>query len=283
MNDCLPPLRDVIRGSGLSAKKSLGQNFLLDLNITRKIARTIPDLQNAAILEIGPGPGGLTRGLLMEGTAHVFAIEKDSRCREALEAIKHAYKGRFNYEIGNALEMNESVWLQGANAHIVANLPYNVASSLLIKWLSYKPWPPKYQSLTVMLQREMAQRLIATPGSKSFGRLSILAQWRSKPNILFHVPATAFTPKPKVTSSVVQIIPSVPITNALDANTLGEFTKILFGQRRKTLKNVLKPLSNVNAVLARENISPSLRPENLTTEQICQLAVIFSRSDPTAH
>ena len=278
MSDPLPPLRDVIRQLSLSAKKSLGQNFLLDLNITRKIARAIPGLENARILEIGPGPGGLTRGLLMEGAGHVTSIEKDDRCRPALETIQQAYPGRFDFLMADALQMNESELLAGENTHIAANLPYNIAGPLLVKWLSAEPWPPKYKSITVLLQREMALRLVADPDSKTFGRLSVLGQWRCTSKIQFHIPPDAFTPKPKVTSSVVQIIPDEACVDALDANTLGLFTRKLFGQRRKTLRNVLSGLENVEATLAAKNISQTLRPENLTVKEICRLAKAFSQN-----
>ena len=276
MNDPLPPLREVIKGLGLSAKKSLGQNFLLDLNITRKIARAIPAISTANVLEIGPGPGGLTRGLLIEGAKAVMAVEKDERCRQALEDIKQAYEGRFSYHMSDALDLDETSVFPGQDYHIAANLPYNIASPLLVKWLSAQPWPPRYKSITVMLQKEVALRLVAEPNSKVFGRLSVLAQWRGAPKILFHVPPEAFTPKPKVTSTVIQILPGPAAVEGLEAKTLGAFTQKLFGQRRKTLRNVLSGLGDVEGVLEAENIAPTLRPENLSVGQICRLAKAFN-------
>lgn len=273
--DPLPPLREVIAFCGLSAKKSLGQNFLLDLNITRKIARAVPNLKSAHVLEIGPGPGGLTRGLLMEGAAKVTAIEKDTRCIPALQQIQEHYPGRFCYQLGDALVANEKELIKGKNLtpHIAANLPYNIASPLLAKWLGGAEWPPFWASLTVMLQKEVALRLVAAPGSKTFGRLSVLGQWRSTPRILFHLPPEAFTPRPKVTSAVVQFIPTAPLVLGLSGDEVSAFTQVLFGQRRKILRNVLKPLGDrVPEVLESEGIDSGLRPENLTVEEICRLA-----------
>ncbi|MCH8347771.1 MAG: 16S rRNA (adenine(1518)-N(6)/adenine(1519)-N(6))-dimethyltransferase RsmA [Proteobacteria bacterium] len=272
--DPLPPLREVIAASGLSAKKSLGQNFLLDLNITRKIARAVPNLENAHVLEVGPGPGGLARGLLLEGAAKVTAIEKDARCIPALEQIQEHYPERFCYHIGDALEADEKDLLGEGNLkpQIAANLPYNIASAFLVKWLEGEPWPPFWHSLTVMLQKEVALRLVAGPGTRTYGRLSVLAQWRSTPRILFHIPPEAFTPKPKVTSSVIQIIPSHPAAG-LTGKEISAFTQTLFGQRRKILRNVLRPFGEtVGDVLATEGINPGLRPENLSVEEICRLA-----------
>ena len=276
--DPLPPLREVIAASGLSAKKSLGQNFLLDLNITRKIARAVPNLETAHVLEVGPGPGGLTRGLLLEGAAKVTAIEKDARCIPALEQIQEHYPERFCFHIGDALEADEKDLLGEGNLkpQIAANLPYNIASAFLVKWLEGEPWPPFWHSLTVMMQKEVALRLVAGPGVKTYGRLSVLAQWRSTPKILFHIPPEAFTPKPKVTSSVIQIIPSHPAAAGLTGKEISAFTQTLFGQRRKILRNVLRPFGEtVGDVLATEGINPGLRPENLSVEEICRLAKAF--------
>lgn len=274
-NDPLPPLREVIGSIGLSAKKSLGQNFILDLNITRKIARHIPDLENGHIIEVGPGPGGLTRALLMEGARHVTAIEKDERTLPALEAIKEAYPGRFEFRLEDALELDESKLVKaGEEVHIAANLPYNIASVLLGKWLEAEP--PFFRSITVMLQREMAERFIAGPGTKAYGRLSVMAQWRCRPKILFNLPPSAFTPAPKVTSSVIQLIPCDPAVEGLVGADIATFTHLLFSKRRKTLRNVLQPLGKeVGDVLKDEGIDPSLRAENLTIDEICRLAKRF--------
>ncbi len=273
--DPLPPLREVIASIGLSAKKSLGQNFILDLNITRKIARHIPGLENAHVIEIGPGPGGLTRALLMEGAKRVTAIEKDARTLPALEAIQKTYPGRFEFRLEDALEVDESnLFEPGEEVHIAANLPYNIASVLLGKWLEAEP--PFFKSITVMLQREMAERFIAVPGTKAYGRLSVMAQWRCKPKILFNLPAAAFTPAPKVTSSVIQLIPTDPAIDGLTGNDIAAFTHLLFSKRRKTLRNVLQPLGkDVVLILEGEGIDPSLRAENLRIEEICRLAKRF--------
>lgn len=273
--DPLPPLREVIRSLGLSAKRSLGQNFLMDLNITRKIARHVPELARSHVIEIGPGPGGLTRGLLMEGAAKVTAVEKDQRFLPALEAIGKAFPERFTPLIADALKMDEKAVLgkDGLTPRIAANLPYNVATPLLAKWLSAEPWPPFWASLTVMLQREVAERLAAEPGPKTFGRLSVLAQWRSRPRILFNVPAEAFVPRPKVTSAVMQITPAGPVVAGLTGKQVSAFTAILFGQRRKTLRNVLgKKFPNAEEAMGKIGISPGLRAEALTVEQVCRLA-----------
>jgi 16S rRNA (adenine1518-N6/adenine1519-N6)-dimethyltransferase len=275
MSGDLPPLREVIASLGLSAKKSLGQNFLMDLNLTRKIARAVPDLPLSTVLEIGPGPGGLTRGLLMEGAKRILAVEKDERFKSALDEVSAAYPGRLAPVYGDALEANETAllgWGPGL-VQIAANLPYNVATPLLAKWLGAEPWPPFFRSLTVMLQKEVALRLVASPGSKAFGRLSVLAQWRSRPKMLFHLPPEAFVPRPKVTSTVIQITPSEPVVPGLTGPALSAFTATLFGQRRKTMKNVLgKKFPNVVEVLTSENINPGLRPEALSVEQIARLA-----------
>lgn len=275
--EALPPLREVIAGIGLSAKKSLGQNFILDLNITRKIARHIPGLENAHVLEIGPGPGGLTRALLMEGAKKVTAIEKDERTKPALEAIKEVYPKRFEFYLADALEVDESKLIKpGEEVHIAANLPYNIASVLLGKWLEAEP--PFFSSITVMLQREMAERFIAEPGTKAYGRLSVMAQWRSKPKILFNLPAEAFTPAPKVTSSVVQLIPAKPPVEGLTGKDIAAFTHLLFSKRRKTLRNVLQPLGqDIASQLEAEGIDPSLRAENLSVQEICRLAKKFKQ------
>lgn len=275
MSDMLPPLREVIAALGLSARKSLGQNFLTDLNLTRKIARAVPDLALSTVLEVGPGPGGLTRGLLMEGAKLILAVEKDERFRGALDAISAAYPGRLAPVYGDALDVDEAGllgWGPGL-VQIAANLPYNVATPLLAKWLSAEPWPPFFRSATVMVQKEVALRMAAGPGSKAFGRLAVLCQWRAKPKILFHLPPEAFVPRPKVTSTVVQIVPTDACVGGLTGAMVSAFTAVLFGQRRKTLKNVLgKKFPDAIHVMARENIDPGLRPEALSVPEIARLA-----------
>lgn len=274
--DPLPPLREVIGSLQLSAKKSLGQNFILDLNLTRKIARHIPDIENAHVLEIGPGPGGLTRALLMEGAKKVTAIEKDERTEPALLAIQQAYSGRFDFHLADAIEVDEKAFIGDSPVHIAANLPYNIASVLLAKWLENEPWMPWFGSITVMLQREMAERLVAQPNTKAYGRLSVMAQWRSSAKILFNLPAAAFTPAPKVTSSVIQLIPAQPTVEGLTGREVGEFTHLLFSKRRKTLRNVLKGLGDdVGDILESQGIDPGLRAENLSVEEVCRLAKVF--------
>src|SRR3954468_7742806 len=203
----LPPLRDVIRRHGLAAKKSLGQNFLLDLNLTGRIARAAGPLDGATVIEIGPGPGGLTRALLTEGARRVIAVERDQRAMAALEEIAVHYPGRLTVVAGDALEFDPKPYLDGTPTRIAANLPYNIATALLVSWLTTEPWPPWYDRLVLMFQREVAERIVAAPGSKTYGRLSVLAGWRTQAKILFDVAGSAFVPPPKVTSSLVDLVP----------------------------------------------------------------------------
>ncbi len=217
--DNLPPLRDVIATHGLSARKSLGQNFLLDLNLTAKIARQAGDLTETDVLEIGPGPGGLTRGLLAEGARKVLAIEKDHRCLPALAEIAAAYPGRLEVIEGDALEINPLEHLTPP-IRIAANLPYNVGTELLVRWLTPKEWPPFWTSMTLMFQREVAERIVATPGSKAYGRLAVLSQWRSDARIAISLPPGAFTPPPKVSSAVVHLTALPAPRFEADAKTL---------------------------------------------------------------
>lgn len=200
MPDGLPPLRDVIEAHGLSAKKALGQNFLLDLNITRKIARFCGDMTNRTIIEVGPGPGGLTRALFIEGARRVIAIERDERCEGALREIGGRYPGRLYVHFGDAMQADWPALLASCEGpvSIAANLPYGVASQLLVGWLETEPWPPFFDRMVLMFQREVAERIVAEPGSKAYGRLSVLSQWRSEPRIVMNLPAEAFTPPPKV-------------------------------------------------------------------------------------
>jgi len=268
--DPLPPLREVIAALGLTAKKSFGQNFLLDLNLTRRIARAAEPLQGFTIAEVGPGPGGLTRALLMEGAGRVIAIERDRRMLPALEALAAAWPNRLEIVEGDALDFDWSAI--PAPMKVVANLPYNVATPLLVGWLTAEPWPPAWTSLTLMFQKEVAQRITAGPGSKDYGRLSVLAQWRSSARRLFDVDPKAFVPSPKVVSSIVQIVPGAPAL-ACSGPTLERVTAAAFGQRRKMLRSSLKALlADPEPVLERAGIDPTRRAESLSIEEFCRLA-----------
>lgn len=272
--DQLPPLRDVIAKHGLSARKSLGQNFLLDLNLTGKIARRAGDLTKCDVLEIGPGPGGLTRALLAEGARKVVAIEMDERCLPALDEISDAYPNRLITLQGDALKIDPAAHLT-APVRVVANLPYNVGTELLIRWLTPQNWPPFWQSLTLMFQKEVAQRITAHPGSKAYGRLSILAQWRADPKMVFEIPASAFTPPPKVTSAVVHIerleTPRFPATQKI----LSEVVAKAFNQRRKMLRAGLKGLvPDIEDRLIEAGIDPKQRAEQVSLEQFCALSEV---------
>jgi len=276
--DGLPPLREVIAQYQLSAKKNLGQNFLLDLNLTSKIARAGDNLTDSTIIEVGPGPGGLTRGLLMEGAKKVIAIERDERVLPALEQISRAYPGRLEIISGDALEMDWAAIADGITGpiKIVANLPYNIATALLVGWLTTEQWPPWYSSLTLMFQKEVAERIVAAPGSKTYGRLSILSQWRCDAHKLFDVPARAFTPPPKVTSSIVHIVPHQTAAFDCDGKALERLTKAAFGQRRKMLRASLKgTLPNTIETLNNAGIDPTARAEQLDISDFCRLAKLL--------
>jgi 16S rRNA (adenine1518-N6/adenine1519-N6)-dimethyltransferase len=273
--DDLPPLREVIRRHGLSAKKSLGQNFLLDLNLTARIARAGGPLEGVTVLEVGPGPGGLTRALLAEGARRVIAIERDERATPALEEIAARYPGRLEIVAGDALDFDARAYLGHERARVVANLPYNIATALLISWLT-EPWPPWYDTLVLMFQREVAERLVAKPGSKTYGRLSVLANWRCETKIMFDVAPSAFVPPPKVTSSIVRLVPRAqPLV--CDASALQKVTEAAFGQRRKMLRQSLKSLGvDVGALLAAAAIEPTARAEEIPVQGFVALARIFS-------
>ena len=273
--DELPPLRDVIRRHGLTAKKSLGQNFLLDLNLTARIARAGGPLAGATVIEVGPGPGGLTRALLAEGARRVIAIERDERALAALAEIAAHYPGRLEIVAGDALAFDPRSHLRGQRAHVVANLPYNIATALLVGWLTAEPWPPWYDMLVLMFQREVAERIVAKPGGKTYGRLSVLAGWRTEAKILFDVAPTAFVPAPKVTSSVVRLIPrAAPL--ACDAAALQRVTEAAFGQRRKMLRQSLKSLGvDTGALLAQAGIEPTARAEEIAVEGFVALTRAF--------
>jgi 16S rRNA (adenine1518-N6/adenine1519-N6)-dimethyltransferase len=273
--DELPPLREVIAAHGLAAKKSLGQNFLLDLNLTRRIARAAGPLEGETILEIGPGPGGLTRGLLTEGAGKVIAIERDERCLAALAEIATYYDGRLIVISADALAIDERKLLEEcgveAPVRIAANLPYNVGTALLVKWLTQERWPPFWSSMTLMFQKEVAQRIIAAPGSKSYGRLSVLAQWRARAKILFDVSPAAFVPAPKVTSSVLRVEPLDEPQAPARLGALEAVTASAFGHRRKMLRQSLKPLLSEDDLRAA-GIDPTTRAEQLNVAELAALA-----------
>jgi 16S rRNA (adenine1518-N6/adenine1519-N6)-dimethyltransferase len=270
--DGLPPLREVIRQHGLAAKKSLGQNFLLDLNLTARIARIPGDLTAASVLEVGPGPGGLTRGLLAEGARRVLAIEKDARCLPALEEIAAAYPGRLQVIEGDALEIDPLDHL-APPIHVVANLPYNVGTELLTRWLSPSDWPPYWTSLTLMFQQEVAERIVAQPGTKAYGRLAVLAQWRSEAKIALRLPPGAFTPPPKVSSAVVHLRPRPEPLAPADADVMSHVVAMAFNQRRKMLRSALKGLGgDVIHLLEGADIPPTERAEQVTIEGYAALA-----------
>jgi 16S rRNA (adenine1518-N6/adenine1519-N6)-dimethyltransferase len=268
--DKLPPLRDVIAAHNLAAKKALGQNFLLDLNLTRRIARAAGANEGGTFYEVGPGPGGLTRSLLSEGADKVIAVERDARCLPALEEIARAWPGKLEVISADALEMDEAALLP-KNARIAANLPYNIGTALLIKWLTTEAWPPFWQSATLMFQKEVAQRITAAPGSEHYGRLSVLAQWRATAKILFDVNRSAFVPPPSVTSAIVRLEPRAQPLAPARLQDLEKITAAAFGQRRKMLRQSLKPLGG-EALLEKAGINPTERPEELSIEQFAALA-----------
>jgi 16S rRNA (adenine1518-N6/adenine1519-N6)-dimethyltransferase len=274
--DDLPPLREVIRQHGLRAKKSLGQNFLLDLNLTARIARAAGPLEGVDVVEIGPGPGGLTRALLAAGARRVIAIERDDRTVAALEQIARRYPGRLKIVAGDALDFDPRPLVDSASARIVANLPYNIATALLVGWLTQEPWPPWYDRLVLMFQREVAERLVAAPGSKSYGRLSVLVGWRCKARICFDVAARAFVPPPKVTSSLVELVPrKAPL--ACERRALERVTEAAFGQRRKMLRQSLRSLGlDAMALLEAARIRPTARAEEVPVEGFVALARAFA-------
>lgn len=272
----LPPLRDVINAFELRAKKSFGQNFLLDLNLTGKIARIPGDLRNSIVYEVGPGPGGLTRALLAHGAKHVAAVEMDERCLAPLSDVSAAYDNRLSVELGDALTVDEPMLLKlkhGDEARIVSNLPYNVGTLLFIKWLTLDDWKPWYRSLTLMFQQEVAERIVAAPGSKAYGRLSVLAQWRGQARIAMRVPAAAFTPPPKVASAIVHFEPTDPIDARVQLKDLERVVEKAFGQRRKMLRASLKSLDvSAIALLEASKLDPTLRAENVTVAQFVEMA-----------
>ena len=270
--DNLPPLREVINTHDLKARKSLGQNFLLDLNLTAKIARQAGDMTECDVLEIGPGPGGLTRGLLSEGARRVLAIEKDKRCLPALAEIAEAYPDRLTVIEGDALEIDPLAHLTPP-IRIAANLPYNVGTELLVRWLTPQEWPPFWQSLTLMFQREVAERIVATPGSKAYGRLALLAQWRADARIVLNLPPEAFTPPPKVSSAVVHLTALPEPRFPADPDVLNRVVAAAFNQRRKMLRSALKGTApDIEDRLLAAGLKPTERAEQVPLEGFCALA-----------
>lgn len=270
--DGLPPLREVIATHELAAKKSLGQNFILDLNLTARIARAAGDLSACDVLEVGPGPGGLTRGLLAEGARRVLAIEKDTRCLPALAEIAAAYPGRLEVVNGDALDIDPLSHLTQP-VRIVANLPYNVGTELLVRWLTPATWPPVWTSLTLMFQKEVAERIIAKPGSKAYGRLALLAQWRTDPKIVLTLPPEAFSPPPKIHSAVVHLTALPAPRYPADPAILSQIVAAGFNQRRKMLRASLRGLHpGIESLLDSVDIAPTARAEEIDLEHFCALA-----------
>ena len=268
--DGLPPLRDVIQRHGLDARKALGQNFLLDLNLTQKIARTAGPLEGVTVFEVGPGPGGLTRAILALGAKKVIAVERDARCLPALAEVADHYPGRLEVIEGDALKTDFEALVPEGPVRIIANLPYNVGTQLLVNWLLPKEWPPFWQSLTLMFQKEVGQRIVAREDDDHYGRLGVLCGWRTRAQMAFDVPPQAFTPPPKVTSSVVHLTPN-PEPLHCDVAKLERVTQAAFGQRRKMLRQSVKSLGG-EALLTKAGIDPQRRAETLSVEEFVTLA-----------
>ena len=280
--DDLPPLRDVIRRYRLSARKSLGQNFLLDLNLASRIARAGGSLTDVTVVEIGPGPGGLTRAILGLGARRVIAVERDHRAVAALAELAEASAGRLNIIEGDAMSFDPRPYLNHGPTRVIANLPFNVATGMLISWLQAEPWPPFYDALVLTFQREVAERIVASHGGKRYGRLAVLAQWRTEPRIMFDIAPSAFVPRPKVTSSVVRLVPRAAVQG--DTRALERVTEAAFGQRRKMLRHSLKSLGIDPLRLAfAAGIDPTARAEAIPVQGYLALADAFktcSRSEP---
>jgi 16S rRNA (adenine1518-N6/adenine1519-N6)-dimethyltransferase len=282
--DGLPPLREVIRRHGLQAKKSLGQNFILDLNLTATIASQLGRLDDRLVVEIGPGPGGLTRALLAQGARHVLAIERDDRCIAALEEVSAHWPGRLTIVPADALAADwlalVAPHLRGSDekARIIANLPYGIATRLLTGWLETDPWPPWWDGMALMFQREVAERIVAKPTSKAYGRLAVISQWRAVPEIAMTLGPEVFTPPPKVESAVVTFFPRPAPAPVCNVKTLGEVSRVLFGQRRKMIRATLKALTVApELLLDRLGLDPTRRAETLTIAEIATLAAEFDR------
>ncbi len=275
--DGLPPLREVIAAHGLQAKKALGQNFLLDLNLTGRIARAAGAEGGGTFYEIGPGPGGLTRALLAEGAERVIAVERDERCLPALAEIAAAYPGKLDVVSADAMTVDEAALFAERSVagpvRIAANLPYNIGTALLVKWLTAPTWPPAWASLTLMFQREVAERIVAKPDTEAYGRLSVLAQWRTTAKILFDVSRNAFVPPPKITSSIVRLEPLAQPVAPCALRDLERVTAAAFGQRRKMLRQSLKSIApDAEALVRRAGLDPTARPEELSVADFAALA-----------
>ena len=282
--DGLPPLRDVIDRHGLSAKKSLGQNFILDLNLTDRIARTAGDLHGRIVVEVGPGPGGLTRALLSAGAERVFAVERDERCLAALDEIARHWPGRLTVLAEDALTVDwpavlaDDLAANGRPARIVANLPYGVATRLLTGWLESEPWPPWFDRMCLMFQKEVAERIVAPAATKPYGRLSVIAQWRCACEIAFTLPPSVFTPPPKVDSAIVTFVPRPDPSPACDVRRLGQVTQAIFGQRRKMLRVTMKALHpSPTFVLNTLGIDETRRGEDLSIAEIAGIAAALGK------
>lgn len=279
--DGLPPLREVIARHDLRAKKSLGQNFLLDFNLTRRIARFAAPLEETTVFEVGPGPGGLTRALLIEGAAHVMAIERDERCLPVLHQISDHADGRLSVLRHDAMlfDWQDAARRSPGRKLIAANLPYGIATALLVNWLQTEPWPPWFAAMVLMFQKEVAERIVAHPDTKAYGRLAVLAQWRTQAKIVMHLPPEAFTPPPKVASAVVEFTPILRTGRVPSVAALGRVTGAAFGQRRKMLRAALKSLvANPGELLDAANIDQTQRAENLSVKEFARLAYIFEHS-----
>ncbi len=278
--DGLPPLRDVIEANSLAADKRLGQNFILDFNLTRRIARAAGPLDGRTVIEIGPGPGGLTRALFLEGAARVITVERDERCRPVLEQISAHYPGRLTTHFGDATTMDWRSITSGLpdKPIIAANLPYNVATMLLIGWLESEPWPPWFSTMALMFQKEVAERIVAQPSTKAYGRLAIISQWRTEPRLLFTLPPDAFVPQPKISSAVVGFTPRPQPQPVCDVITLGRVTAAAFGQRRKMLRQSLKSLrADPEPLLAAAGLDGTKRGEVLSVADFARMAAIHDK------
>jgi 16S rRNA (adenine1518-N6/adenine1519-N6)-dimethyltransferase len=284
--DDLPPLRDVIADHGLRARKSLGQNFILDLNLTRRIARAAGPLEGVTVVEIGPGPGGLTRALFLEGAERVIAIERDERCLPALEQIATRYPGRLSVHAVDALSVDWRELVSGITGEIriAANLPYAIATRLLVGWLESEPWPPWFSRMTLMFQKEVAERIVAAPSTKAYGRLAVISQWRSEPRIVLALGRAAFTPPPKVASAVVDFVPRADPKPRCDVRRLGQVTAAAFGQRRKMLRSSLRSLlADPEPLIASVGLSGDMRGEQLDVDDFARLAAAWERHAGGAH